>query len=164
MKLLSKLLILLVCATFFSSCFTNKMITKKPTKIVNDLEYTVVKVAQNGFTNNYAGPGYSTVKDKSTGKAGKFYLVEINFKNLSSDEKELDLTKICLCDSNNNCLTPTRIDVKSIIDIVSKRTITFKPNQLKRRELFYPGPKNFKPKYVLLSSESNEFIDFEYNK
>lgn len=146
------------------SCFTNKMITKKPTKIVNDMEYTLVKVAQNGLTNNYGGPGSFVVKDKSTGKAGKFYLAEINFRNLSNNEKELDLTKICLCDLNYNCLTPTRIDVKSIIDIISKKTITFKPNELKRRELFYPGPKNFKPKYVLINSESNELIEFEYKK
>ena len=128
------------------------------------MEYTLVKVAQNGMTNNYAGPGYMMVKDQNTGKSGKFYLIELNFKNLSNSENELDLTKICLCDINKNCLSPTRIDVKSIFDIVSKKTITFKQNELKRRELFYPGPKNFKPKYVLLSSESNEFIEFDYKK
>lgn len=164
MKSYFRVLFLIYCSVFFSSCFTNKMITKKPTKIVHNMEYTVVKVAQNGLTNNYGGPGYTTVKDKSTGKAGKFYLVEINFKNLSNSEKELDLTKICLCDINKKCLTPTRIDVKSIFDIVSKKTITFKPNELKRRELFFPGPKDFKPKYVLINSESNELIEFEYKK
>ena len=162
MKVYFRVLFLIFCSVFFSSCFTNKMITKKPSTSANDLEFTLTKVAQNPRINH--GPGYAVVKDEKTGKIGRFYLIEMTVKNLSDSEQQVDLTKVCLCDVNKNCFTPTRIELKSIVDLPSKRIITLKPNKKRGRKLIFAGPKNFKPEYVLLNSESNEFIKFEYKK
>jgi hypothetical protein len=160
MKNIYRFLLLVFCACFFGSCFTNKMITKKPGAFVNEIEYTLTKVAQNKRINH--GPGYAVVRDKKTGEIGNFYLIEFTVKNLSNDDLKLDLTKVCLCDVNKNCFTPTRIELKSIIDLPSKRIISLKPNKKKGRKLIFAGPKYFKPKYVLLNSESNDSIEFEY--
>lgn len=160
MKSIYRFSLLIICAGFFGSCFTNKMITKKPGASVNNMEYTLTKVAQNSRINH--GPGYAVVKDEETGKIGRFYLIELTINNLSDNEKKFDLTKVCLCDVNKNCFTPTRIELKSLIDLPSKRIITLKPNKKKGRKLIFAGPKNFKPKYVLLNSDSNESIEFEY--
>ncbi|WP_188438582.1 hypothetical protein [Planktosalinus lacus] len=160
MNYTNRFLLLIICAGIFSSCFTNKMVTKKPGISINNINYTLTKVAQNGRINH--GPGYAVVKDKETGKNGKFYLIELTMKNLSKDEKKFDLTKVCLCDVKKNCFTPTRIELKSIIDLPSKRIITLKPNKKRGRKLIFAGPKNFQPKYVLLNSESEELIEFEY--
>lgn len=162
MKYIYRFLLLILFAGFFGSCFTNKMITKKPSTTANDLEFTLTKVAQNPRINH--GPGYALVKDEKTGKIGRFYLIEMTIKNHSNDDKVIDLTQVCLCDLNKNCFTPTRIELKSIIDLPSKRIITVKPNKKRGRKLIFAGPKDFKPKYVLLNSNSNEFIEFEYKK
>jgi hypothetical protein len=162
MKVYFRVLFLIFCSVFFSSCFTNKMITKKPSTSANDLEFTLTKVAQNPRINH--GPGYAVVKDEKTGKLGRFYLIEMTIKNLSNSEQKIDLTKVCLCDLNKNCFTPTRIELKSIVDLPSKRIITVKPNKKRGRKLIFAGPKDFNPQYVLLNSESNELIEFEYKK
>jgi hypothetical protein len=85
-------------------------------------------------------------------------------KNLSNSEMKVDLTKVCLCDINKNCLTPTVFMLKSIVDLPSKRVVTVKPNRKRGRKLIFSGSKDFKPEYILLNSDSDEYIQFDYKK
>lgn len=153
-----KKLKLIISSLLLSSCFSNKMISKQPSLLLNDIEYKLTKVAQNGYTNNYGGGGYYVVKN------GKFYLIDMYFTNNSSDKKEVNLTEISLCNKEKLCLKPSRIDVKSFIDIPSDDIMTLKVKQKKGRTLIFPGPKDFIPKYVLLNNREKGYITFDYKK
>ncbi len=134
------------------------------TIVTNDIEYKLTKVGQNNHTNNYGGGGYYRIKNETTGEAGKFYLIDIELVNQSNEDKEINLTKISLCDKNKTCLRPTRFDVTSVVDIPSKKVINLAPGERKKRTLIFPGPSSFVPRLVLVNLEENKFIEFSYKK
>ena len=159
-----RFLVLCLLILSLSSCFTNRMFIKNEFQEHEGIEYLLTKVAENWFTNNYGDNSYVTVKDKETGATGRFYLVEIEIKNTSDEKKEINLAKLKLCDKSGFCLLPSRIDVKSFVDIPSYSILILNPHETQGRQLFYPGSKEFIPEYVLIDETENIYIEFEYLK
>ncbi|WP_264522195.1 hypothetical protein [Flavobacterium sp. N1994] len=143
-----------------SSCAVNRIIGDKDKLTISydSIDFKLSKIEHMGNINGYGSGVFSHVKN------GKFFIVTLEAKNNSALKKEIDLDKIILCDSSKICLSVGRIDYNTIVDFPANRILKLLPNQKDGRHMFYAGPKDFVPMYIVINRDNNIYIKFDFNK
>ena len=142
------------------SCGTNRLIgTKETLTVVHDsVNFELVKIRRLGTMNSYGGGTFTSVRK------GKFYIITLASTNNSNTTKTVDLDKVYLCDANRNCLEVGRIDYNTIVDMPAKHMMKIAPYRKEERHMFYAGPKDFIPAFLVINHEDKCGIKFGYNK
>ncbi len=155
-----KYIVLVFSVLLLSSCGKNRLAGEKETLTIDydGMNFQVSKIKRLGQINSYGGGSFTGVKK------GKFFVVTLEAKNNSDVKKQINLRQIILCDSSKRCLRVGRIDYNTVVDMPSDSILKLKPNQKDGRHMFYAGPRDFDPMYMVISNEKNVYIKFKFIK
>lgn len=159
-NIIVKYIVLVFSVFILSSCGKNRLAgeKEKTTTDYDGMNFKVSKIQRLGQINGYGSGSYSGVKK------GKFFIVTLEAKNNSDVKKQINLRQIFLCDSSKNCLRVGRIDYNTVVDWPSDSILKLNPNQKDGRHMFYAGPRDFEPMYMVINSEKNIYVKFKFIK